>query len=181
MNKPYERVQGWSVQKRVLVQTETIRHKTNKQKKLNKPKGAKFPELVDTRGRGSWLATRRRRASSCCGADAATITSHNQFSLSQACDQPLQNLQRIHYHVSGCSTSRDPVPILYDILYWGLEVGWGGVGGTGYCAGFHGSRSERTDGQLVEVRIPPPGSRTRFPVPRCSVPGLGERRGARAF
>lgn len=36
-----------------------------------------------------------------------------------ACDQPLQNLQRIHYHVSGCSASRDHVPIPYDILYWG--------------------------------------------------------------
>lgn len=56
------------------------------------------------------------------------VTSHNQFALSQAqgaCDQPLQNLQRIHYRVSGCSTSRDHVPILYDILYWGVEVSWG--------------------------------------------------------
>lgn len=110
------------------------------------------------------------------------ITPHNQFAFSQAhraCDQPLHNLQRIHFHVSGCSTSRDHVPILYDILYWGWR--WVGGGGLGCCAEFHGSRSERTDGQLIEVRIPPPGSRTRFPVPRCSMPGLKERRGARAF
>lgn len=67
------------------------------------------------------------RASSCSGV-AAPITSHNQFALSQAhgaCDQPLQNLLRIHYHVSGCSTSRDHVPILYDILYWGGGRGSG--------------------------------------------------------
>lgn len=145
----------------------TIRPKTKKQtwcsitRRIDN-KSAMFPLLVDTRGWGSRVAARRTRASSCSG--PATRSLHTISSLSRrhtgACDQPLQNLQRIHYHVSGCSASRDHVPILYDILYWG---GGGGGGWWWCCAEFHGSRSERTGSSL---RSGPP-SRENDSVPCC--------------
>lgn len=92
--------------------------------------------------------------------DPAARSLHTISSLSRrhtgACDQPLQNLQRIHYHVSGCSASRDHVPILYDILYWG--GGGGGAVRSFTEAEVRGRAARRGPDP------PPPGRMTRFPV-----------------
>lgn len=91
-------------------------------------KGAKFPRLVDTRGEARGLQFEVYEKVRVLGLPPDHFTqSVRSLAGTRVCDQPLQNLQRIHYHVSGCSTSRDHVPILYDILYWsGRSVGGGG-------------------------------------------------------
>lgn len=70
------------------------------------------------------------------------------------CDQPLQSLQRVHYRVSGCSTSRDHVPILYDILYWGVDVSWGGLRGRDVVRSFTEAELRGRTGSLSRSESP---------------------------